>query len=139
MVAFILDRWTKGWVASTFSLHESRPVLPGIFSFTYVENTGAAFSLLSRHTQLLSIASALIIVMLVWLAVQSPSPGVRFSLGLVLGGAAGNLVDRVLRGAVVDFIDFHFWPVFNVADIAIVSGVLLLSYFWLVRGEAGIA
>lgn len=138
-VAFLLDRLTKSWIVESFSLHESRPVWPGVISITYVENTGAAFSLLTQHTQLLSIASVVVILMVLWLAWHSRSPLVRLALGLVLGGAFGNLSDRVLRGAVVDFIDLHFWPVFNVADMAIVCGVLLLAYVWLFRGEAGLS
>ncbi|HEY8450312.1 MAG TPA: signal peptidase II, partial [Bacillota bacterium] len=67
-VAFVADRLSKWWVAGTFDLHESRPVLPGIFHLTYVENTGAAFSLLTEQTLLLSILSLLVIAGLVWYA-----------------------------------------------------------------------
>lgn len=138
-VAFILDRLTKRWIVSNFTLFESRPVLPGILSITYVENTGAAFSLFTQYTSLLIIVSTLVIALVGWLAWQSKSAKIRFALGLVLGGALGNLVDRALRGAVVDFIDLHIWPVFNVADIAIVCGVAILAYLWLIRGETGLS
>ncbi|MDW7981948.1 MAG: signal peptidase II [Thermomicrobium sp.] len=102
-------------------------LIPGVLRLFYVENTGAAFGLFQGRNPVLATVALLVVVALaVWFrAVVSWWPG-ALALGLQLGGAVGNLVDRFRRGFVVDFIDFSFWPTFNVADSAITIGVLLL-------------
>ena len=134
-LAFALDRLSKTWVAQTLELQESWPVLPGIFHLTYIRNPGAAFSLFTRHTSLLTVISIVVVIGLLALALRVRQPGVGLALGLVLGGAGGNLVDRIHSGSVVDFLDFRVWPVFNLADVAIVLGVSLLGYYLLTQGE----
>jgi signal peptidase II len=115
-------------------------VIPGLFDLTYLRNTGAAFSLLAGHTygRLLLVAISLVAVAgLIWyLRSLRPDQGwLRLGLSLVLGGAIGNLIDRLLWGEVIDFILVywrqHYWPAFNLADSAICVGVgLMLWDMW---------
>jgi len=133
----VLDQATKTLVRSRFELHESVDVIPGIFNLTRVHNYGAAFGLMSStefpfKTALLSLAAAAALVALVLYAGTLPSEQrlARSGLGLIAGGAAGNLIDRIGAGYVVDFVDlywsgWHFWA-FNVADAAITVGVALM-------------
>lgn len=115
----------------------SIPVIKGVFHLTYVENTGAAFGMLQGNTWFLILTSALVsavVAYLIW-KVKPENRYVKISLALILGGALGNLVDRVLLGYVVDFLDFRIWPVFNIADSCVVVGAILLGYFVVVKGE----
>lgn len=109
------------------------PRLASLFQFTYVTNTGAAFGLLPQWGDFFVIIASLVIIALVLYYIHLPDGEwvVRIALGLQLGGALGNLVDRLHRGFVVDFIDLNFWPlahwpVFNLADTSIVTGVVVL-------------
>ncbi len=111
------------------------PLVPGLLGLQYAENTGAAFSFASGHTWLLALFSALISAVILVIAWRLPASerGLRIPLGLILGGAIGNLIDRARLGYVVDFIDAHWfdkahWPTFNVADSAICIGIGL----WLI-------
>lgn len=115
----------------------SVPVIKGVFHLTYVENTGAAFGMLQGNTWFLILTSVLVsavVAYLIW-KVKPENRYVKISLALILGGALGNLVDRVLLGYVVDFLDFRIWPVFNIADSCVVVGAILLGYFVVVKGE----
>ncbi|HQA47243.1 MAG: signal peptidase II [Clostridiales bacterium] len=115
----------------------SIPVIKGVFHLTYVENTGAAFGMLQGNTWFLILTSVLVsavVAYLIW-KVKPENRYVKISLALILGGALGNLVDRVLLGYVVDFLDFRIWPVFNIADSCVVVGAILLGYFVVVKGE----
>lgn len=115
----------------------SIPVIKGVFHLTYVENTGAAFGMLQGNTWFLILTSVLVsavVAYLIW-KVKPENRYVKTSLALILGGALGNLVDRVLLGYVVDFLDFRIWPVFNIADSCVVVGAILLGYFVVVKGE----
>lgn len=124
-----LDQATKHLVSSNMSLGESIPA-QGWVRITYGVNTGAAFGLLQDHTFLLTVLSIFAIGFLVYFyRTQSQGhPLIRLALGLQLGGAFGNLIDRVRLGSVVDFIDVGPWPIFNIADSAVVTGVALLAY-----------
>ncbi len=136
-IIVILDRVSKWLVATRISLHDSIPVIPGFFRITHVENPGAAFGLFSDSASswtiamlvVFSVVALVIIALLLWknsLAMNSTGVG----LALILGGAVGNLWDRLLSGHVVDFLDVYLdgyhWPAFNVADSAIVIGAVLL-------------
>jgi signal peptidase II len=133
----VLDRLTKWAVANYIPLHESLAVVPGLFHITHVENRGAAFGLFADSTFPWKIGAlvgfsliALIIVsVLLWKNSHTINT-TTIGLSLILGGAAGNLWDRVLDGRVVDFLHFYIgsysWPDFNVADSAIVIGAILL-------------
>ena len=102
----------------------------GPFRLTHVTNTGAAFGILANQGSLLTIVSLAAVVVLVWYyrSIGLDQALVRASLGLQLGGAVGNLVDRLRQGYVTDFLDFRIWPVFNLADASLTIGVALLFF-----------
>ncbi|MGC9317283.1 MAG: signal peptidase II [Armatimonadota bacterium] len=103
------------------------PVLEPYLSFTWATNTGGAFGMLPAATGLLVVTAAVVIAVLVLVAHRvSASRLLAVSVALLIGGALGNLIDRLRLGYVIDFIDLHFWPIFNVADIAITVGAGLL-------------
>jgi signal peptidase II len=148
-VVLILDQATKWYIRHTVSLYESIAVIDSIFHITYVRNSGGAFGLLAGSNQALRLPFFLLVsviaVGVLLFFVRRVEPGHRwllFALGAILGGALGNLVDRMASGAVTDFLDFHWhgyhWPAFNVADSCITTGmVILLLYSLLVHDEAG--
>jgi signal peptidase II len=127
-----IDQLTKALVVSHLREGGSRRVIGGVLSWTYQRNPGSAFGLFQHIPVLFTILAAVIAVVIVVRARRVHDRLAAFALGLVLGGAVGNLVDRiarppgVFRGRVIDFIDFHWWPVFNVADSAVVIGAVLL-------------
>ena len=130
------DQLTKLAVRTGIPLGGSIPFIPGILDLTYVQNTGAAFSLLRQHTWLLTLTSALVVLVMCALIVKGFFQNAlgRWAAALVLAGGVGNLIDRVRLGYVVDMFNFQFmrYPVFNVADICIVSGCILglIYYQW---------
>jgi signal peptidase II len=130
LVVFVLDRWTKTLVMSSFFPGESRLVIPHLLWWTYVQNTHGAFGLFGNSPVLL-ITLAIIVLTIFALAFRDAvqrSLLVRIAFGMIVGGAVGNIVDRLQHRWVVDFIDFKtIWPnVFNVADASITIGVGLL-------------
>jgi signal peptidase II len=133
----LLDRWTKRLVAAHIAMYTHIQVIPGFFRITHTENTGAAFSLFAdspshwKTAMLISFSVLAMIVVSVLLWKQSRALTMTgIALSLILGGAVGNLWDRVASGRVVDFLLFYVksyqWPVFNLADSAIVVGASLL-------------
>lgn len=138
LAATALDQATKLLVVSRMALGESFPVFGRAMSLTRQANTGAFFSLFASAGGLLAVVGVVLVAFLLlwgWRA-GNRHPELILPLGLVLGGAVGNLIDRLARGEVVDFLDFHFWPVFNVADIALTVGVLL-AVLRLLRSSSG--
>ncbi len=135
----VLDQVTKTLVRYSFVLGESRPVINGFFDLTYLRNTGAAWGILGGHNTLLLFLSIIMLVLITLFRKSFLSDTWEHSLalGLLVGGIAGNLIDRVRLGYVVDFFNFHIagyhWPVFNVADAAICVGVgiYIISAVWL--------
>lgn len=131
LVIFGLDRLIKIIVATHMMVGQSIAVLPPVLYLTYILNTGAAFGIL-QNNQMIFILVA--IGLLLWVAYltfnkrggSSLSRVLMWGLGLLAGGAAGNLWDRVVTGQVIDYINFRVWPVFNLADSAIVVGMLLV-------------
>jgi len=125
-----LDQWTKYLVVKHMSLGQSIPLIPDVFHLTSHRNMGAAFGILQNQRWLfLIITIAVVIGIVISLARTGRSqPRVSLALSLVLGGAIGNFIDRLLTGKVVDFLDFTLinFPIFNVADMAITFGVALL-------------
>ncbi|MBF2015845.1 MAG: lipoprotein signal peptidase [Rivularia sp. T60_A2020_040] len=130
IAGFILDQLTKYWVVQNFSLGETQPLIQGIFHFTYVQNTGAAFSLFAGKVEWLRWLSLLVSLALIALALFSPilSRWEQWGYGLILSGAIGNGIDRFLLGYVIDFLDFRLinFPVFNLADVFINIGIACL-------------
>jgi signal peptidase II len=140
-LAYLLDRVTKFWAGHTLP---GRPIdlIPGVLTLRYTTNSGGAFSLGESAPWLFVGATVVVIVAIVVTAFRHMGRLHAVALGLVLGGAFGNLTDRVirgpgLRGRVVDFVDLHVWPVFNVADSAIVVGALLIGVASLRSGRQG--
>lgn len=135
-----IDQLSKRLVSRHLSLGEPwNPIacLRDLVSLTYVTNTGAAFGLLPDHGLFfIAIAAIVVIAILVYHRHLPDKALVKASLGLQLGGALGNLTDRLRYGYVIDFIDFKVWPVFNLADSAIVIGVAVLAYY-LLRDRGG--
>lgn len=139
----LIDFLTKALVVSRFQLGESVKIIEGFFNFTYVRNTGAAFGLLAKADPSFRIpfflvvpVVALVVILLIFKKIPDQSRRMASALALVIGGAIGNLLDRVRYGYVVDFLDFHWnfryhFPAFNVADMAICVGVgiLMLDLF----------
>lgn len=125
LVVLILDQGTKMLIQKSLEQFQTVPVIPGIFSFHYIVNYGAAFGILRHQTALLVGLTLLVLVATVRYRkeIARQPKFLRWGLALGLGGALGNLLDRLRLGGVVDFLDFHFWPVFNLADVAIVVGV----------------
>ncbi len=133
----LVDQATKWLLAANIQLHDSLSVIPGFFRLTHVENRGAAFGLFSDSPGewkvamliLFSLVALVVVSSLLWKNSHAMN-ATGFALSLILGGALGNLWDRVLTGHVVDFLDFslgpYHWPAFNVADSAIVIGALML-------------
>lgn len=138
ILVFIIDQLVKHLVVSTMHLGQSLPVIKGIFHITYVLNPGAAFGML-EHQRWFFIVVALAAVLLgaaFYKKLQQESFLLRSGAGLLLGGAVGNLADRIQSGLVVDFLDFRIWPVFNIADIAICAGAGILIFdIWQRRNE----
>ena len=134
LLVLAADQITKRLVLTRLTLGESWTPIPGLerfFSITHVINRGAAFGLFPDQGSLFAVIAIVVVVAI--LAYYRYLPGgnwlVRLSLGLQLGGAMGNLMDRLHYGYVIDFIDFKIWPVFNLADVSIVVGVGMLAYF----------
>ncbi|HBQ21473.1 MAG: signal peptidase II [Deltaproteobacteria bacterium GWA2_38_16] len=137
-----LDQISKLYIEHHFNLHESITVIPNFFNLTYIRNTGAAFGLLSRAPESFRIPFfiiipliALTIIVLIFKKTKETQVLMISSLSLILGGAIGNFIDRVRFNYVIDFLDFHWfnyhWPAFNVADMTIVVGVILLIFYTL--------
>ena len=134
LIALVSDQLTKVAVVASLRLGESVPA-EGLFRFTYTTNTGSIFGLFPGQTAALTVASFVGVGILLYFYHAHPWPGrlLRLSLGLQLGGAIGNLVDRLRLGHVVDFIDVGSWPVFNLADSSIVVGITLLVTLFLLE------
>lgn len=137
VVVFVLDRITKTLVASQVAYGTEVPVLGHLVGITNVRNSGAAFGFAPAAASIFLIASVVVAIGLVVYVVRNPgtswSDGV---LGLILGGTVGNGYDRIVYGTVTDFVNVHFWPVFNVADSAISVGVVLLIATYVLRRPA---
>ncbi|MBR2809687.1 MAG: signal peptidase II [Erysipelotrichaceae bacterium] len=129
LVCFILDRLSKMLIVANMSLGDSVKVIDGFFYIHHVINTGAAWSMFNRHTYLLTLLSIVAIVILLYLLRNSKGLS-YYAILIIIGGALGNLYDRVLYGYVVDFLDFiiigYDYPVFNIADSFVVIGFILL-------------
>lgn len=138
-VVIVADQLTKMLVVDAMHLYESREIIAGFFNLVYVTNKGAAFSLLAdvdapwRHYFFLGIGSAALVgLSIAYWNLRNITSLYSWSLALIAGGAAGNLIDRIRFGAVIDFLDFYVgnyhWPAFNVADSAICVGVGLFLF-----------
>ena len=128
-LVLIVDRLTKYILFRNLSEGESVRVIPGLFHITLVLNSGAAFGLFKGRSVFFMVSTALVIVFICLYVIRGGYKDLLTltALGLILGGAAGNLIDRVLFGYVIDFLDFRIWPVFNIADASITIGASILA------------
>ena len=132
-VSVILYQVTKLIVVKNMELYETAPFIKGIIEFRYIENRGAAWGMFSENRWIFIIISAAALIALPMLLYKYRNLHFLFgfSFSLVIGGAAGNMIDRVFAGAVVDFLNFQFidFPVFNVADICVTAGAALMFIY----------
>jgi signal peptidase II len=138
LVALPLDQLTKYWIIGEFHYGERMPVIAGFFDLTHVRNPGGAFSMFAdgppEQRMIFFVGTTLIAIALLISFFRKLEPDATLSalaLGLIMGGATGNLLDRLVHGEVIDFLDVHLWggytwPTFNLADSFIVTGVALL-------------
>ena len=142
----LMDQVTKILIHNSMRLYSREPVINGILDLHYIRNTGAAFGFLSGSHSVFRLpffigvsVIAIVIILYLFNKMEESETLAPLALSLVLGGAMGNLVDRIRLGEVIDFIYFHYrrfaWPAFNVADIAITSGVILLIFHMLFLEE----
>ena len=135
----VFDQVSKYFIQTNMDLNNSIAVIEGLFSITYIQNTGAAFSVLQGKTIILIIIQILVILsIVVYVAIKKNILHwtLKVSLAFIVGGGVGNLIDRVRFGYVVDFLHFHFWPIFNVADISVCVGCrLLIIYVFMIEGK----
>lgn len=131
-VAYAADQLTKAWVVATLTMGEPHPLIGDLLRLRRTSNPGAAFSLATNATWVLTIIAIVVIIATIWAARRLRSRGWAAALGLLIGGALGNLTDRFFRapggghGHVVDFLQLPNWPIFNMADISIVSAAALI-------------
>lgn len=127
-----LDQAIKFLVNNSLSYGQSVPVLKNIFHLTYVRNSGAGFGILQGQREFFIIITIIIIsTLLIYRFKTSNNKYLNMALGLIIGGAIGNLIDRIRFSYVIDYLDFRIWPVFNLADSAVFVGVgILLIYLW---------
>jgi len=133
-IVFGLDQISKYLVLKYIPLEGSWDYLPWLarlFRLTFITNTGAAFGMFPQMGSVLMVVAVVVVIAIATFSHRLPTGNVwiRVCLGLQLGGAMGNLIDRLIHGYVVDFVDISFWPIFNIADVCIVSGVSILAYF----------
>ena len=136
-LVIVIDQATKYWIQSRMAYGESSPVIREVFHITYILNPGAAFGILENKTWFFIAVALILLAGVAYLYPRMPAnqPIVKLGAGLLVGGAIGNLIDRVRIGYVIDFFDFRIWPIFNVADICIVCGVACLAYYLLMTPE----
>jgi signal peptidase II len=127
VAVFLFDQGVKSLVEGSMRVGQSISLVPGLLDLTYIKNDGGAFGILGGSRLLLLVGSAVAVVVVVWLLFSGkPTRLATIGCGLILGGAAGNLLDRLANGEVTDYVHFSFWYIFNAADAAIVVGVSLL-------------
>ena len=134
LIIVLIDQITKFYIASNFELYQSIEIIRGFFNITYIRNSGVAFGMFSNlkgsFIQIIFIAIYIIAIISILILYRETHGYSHIALSLIFSGAIGNLIDRIFRGEVVDFMDFHWqnyhWPAFNVADSCITVGVGLL-------------
>lgn len=138
-LVILADQGTKLFIRLNMDLNSSISVIDGIFSITYIHNTGAAFSILQGKTIFLIMIQIVVILAIFFYMIMKGSSlhwTLKASMAMIAGGGLGNLIDRVNNGYVVDFLHFHFWPIFNIADISVSCGCgLLVIYVFFIEGK----
>ena len=132
IISLLLDIGSKFLVSRIFILNESKTIIDNFLNITYVRNTGAAWSILDNNTWIVTVISLLIIIGIIYYVYRNrvSKKILKIGYGLILGGAIGNFIDRIVYGYVIDFIDIDMfgwnYPIFNLADMFIVVGVILV-------------
>jgi signal peptidase II len=128
LIIVFLDQLTKFLIKQNFQLNQSLPIIKNIFHLTYVTNTGSAFGLFKGFNIIFILISIIVVIIILYYLkkIKNNEKFLQFSVGLLLGGTIGNLIDRLSYGYVTDFIDFRIWPVFNVADSAVTLSVMAI-------------
>lgn len=149
VLVIVLDQWSKNWVLSSLPEYTPVPVIEGFWNWYRTYNTGAAFSFLSDaggwQTYFFTVLAFVICGLLGWWLARTPRGEWKVALpyALVIGGALGNVIDRLVHGKVIDFIQWYwrdyYWPAFNIADSAIVAGAIGIALFGLLAGKADTA
>ena len=138
LAVFVVDQGIKAIVEGSMRVGESITLITGFLSLTYIKNDGGAFGILGGSQSVLLLGSTVAVVVVLWMLLSGrPSTLTMLGCGLILGGAAGNLLDRLSSGEVTDYVHFSFWYIFNAADAAIVAGVGLLLLSALRTSEKG--
>ncbi|MBT4541085.1 signal peptidase II [Candidatus Woesearchaeota archaeon] len=134
ILVIIIDQITKILVTSLMQLHQSIPIIPKIFHLTYISNTGTLFGLFQDANSFFLWFSIILVGLILFLYDKfNKTEAIIFSL--VIGAAIGNLIDRIVYGHVIDFLDFRIWPVFNVADVVVTCSVIFLAIYFFRKEE----
>jgi len=132
-IVIVLDQLTKLIIKNTLELRQSIPIIKNIFHLTYITNTGSVFGILKGWQLPLIFFSVAVIGFIFYYIdeIKEKERLLQFFIGFILGATTGNLIDRIVFGQVIDFLDFGIWPVFNIADSFItISVIFLFVYFW---------
>lgn len=133
ILIIIADQISKFIIVKNVEMGEMIEIIQNFFYITYIRNKGAAWSLFQNGRYFFIVMTIIVSIVLIYLLMKSKNRIFCLALSFILGGAIGNLIDRIIVGSVVDFLEFHFWsyrfPVFNVADTFITIGTILLAYY----------
>jgi len=132
LIIIVIDQITKYFIVSNLTVFQSIPIIENIFHITYIRNKGMAFGMMQNQRLFFIIVTTIVLsgIFVYYFKNKSSVTGIfKYSLFMVAAGAIGNLIDRIRLSYVIDFFDFRMWPVFNIADMAIVCGTIMLCYY----------
>ena len=133
LIIILIDQITKFLIKTSFQLNQTLPIINNIFHLTYIHNFGAGFGILQHQRFILVFVSIIVVGFIFYYLdkIKEKERLLQSLIGFILGGTVGNLIDRIIYGYVIDFLDFRIWPVFNFADSFVTIGVIgLVIYFW---------
>ena len=133
LIVLLFDQITKFLIRINFELNQTFPIIKNIFHLTYIQNFGAGFGILQNQQWILIFVSLLVIGIIFYYIdrIKEKEMLLQVLVGFVLGGTIGNLIDKLIYGFVIDFLDFRIWPIFNIADSFVTIGVIgLIIYLW---------
>ena len=133
LIIILIDQITKFLIKTNFQLNQTLLVINNIFHLTYIHNFGAGFGILQQQKFILIFVSIIVVGFIFYYLdkIKEKERLLQLLIGFILGGTVGNLIDRIIYGYVIDFLDFRIWPVFNFADSFVTIGVIgLVIYFW---------
>ncbi len=139
LLILVFDQWSKVLIRANFALGENLQIISGFFNATYIRNSGAVWGILQNSSQYLTFFSIAVMILISLFIQKITERRIQneIAIGLILGGIAGNMIDRIKYGAVTDFLDFYVslyhWPAFNIADAAICVGTFMYIVFAIIR------